>query len=346
MRTGLVYHPIYLEHDTGSHPENASRLRAVAQMLNETGLEKQLTAIEPRPATIEELSLVHTQELISDVQRAAQEGGGWLDPDTVVSPASYQVALYAAGGVLQALLAVMNGQVNNAFALVRPPGHHATPERAMGFCLFNNVAIAARYAQTKLAVERILIVDFDVHHGNGTQDTFYGDPRVLYFSTHQYPFYPGSGSIIETGEKEGKGYTVNVPLPAGCGDKEYRQVLNEVLIPVARRFQPHLILASAGYDAHWTDSIAMMTLTVGGYAQIATTLRKLADEHCQGRLLLALEGGYNTAALAASVRATFDVLLGNPESPDPMGSPDSQGTPRGFDDTILQVKRLHGLGPT
>jgi acetoin utilization deacetylase AcuC-like enzyme len=343
MKAGLVYHPIYLEHETGSHPENASRLEAVVQILRETGLEKQLTAIEPRPATIEELSLAHTPEHISQVQKVAGRGGGWLDPDTIVSPASYKVALYAAGGMLQALDAVMDRQINNAFALVRPPGHRATRHRAMGFCLFNNVAIAARYAQRKFALERVLIVDFDVHHGNGTQHAFYEDPSVLYFSTHQYPFYPGTGSLFETGGGEGKGYTVNVPLPAGCGDEEYWKVFDEVLLPIARRFQPQLMLVSAGYDAHWTDSIAMMGLTVTGYGQMAATLKALAEENCQGRLLFALEGGYHTRALATSVRATLDVLLGNPPAPDPLGSPGSRMAAQDIEATLRELKRVHGL---
>ncbi|MFC1962605.1 histone deacetylase [Chloroflexota bacterium] len=344
MNTGLVYHPIYLEHETGSHPENASRLEAVVQMLQETGLEKQLTAIEPRPATIEELSLAHTPEHISQVQKVAQEGGGWLDPDTVVSPSSYTVALHAAGGVLQALDAVMDRQINSAFALVRPPGHHATRHRAMGFCLFNNIAVAARYAQRKFALERVLIVDFDVHHGNGTQDAFYHDPSVLYFSTHQHPFYPGTGSLSETGEGEGKGSTVNIPLPAGCGDDEYRKVFGEVLIPLARRFRPQLLLVSAGYDAHWTDSIAMMELTASGYGQLAATMKALAEDNCQGRLVFALEGGYQLHALAASVRTTLDILLENPPAPDPLGAPVSRKAIPHLDDTLREVKRIHGLG--
>jgi acetoin utilization deacetylase AcuC-like enzyme len=213
----------------------------------------------------------------------------------------------------------------------------------MGFCLFNNIAIAARYAQRKFALERVLIVDFDVHHGNGTQDAFYGDPSVLYFSTHQYPFYPGTGSLFETGGGEGKGYTVNVPLPAGCGDEEYWKVFDEVLLPIARRFQPQLMLVSAGYDAHWTDSIAMMGLTLTGYGQMAATLKALAEENCQGRLVFALEGGYHTRALAASVRATLDVLLDNPPAPDPLGSPGSRMAARDIEATLRELKLVHGL---
>jgi acetoin utilization deacetylase AcuC-like enzyme len=195
MKVGFVYDPIYLKHDTGQHPENVRRLEAVISQLEQTGIKRQLTPVEPRPATIAELSLVHREKYISQVREAARKGGGWLDVDTVMSADSYDAALYAAGGTIQATEAVINGDVNSAFALVRPPGHHATAQRAMGFCLFNNVAIAARNALTGHGLERVVIIDFDVHHGNGTQDAFYEDSQVLYISTHQYPHYPGTGSI-------------------------------------------------------------------------------------------------------------------------------------------------------
>lgn len=344
MKTGLVYHPIYLEHDTGSHPENASRLKAIVQLLQQTGLWTKLTHIEPREATIEELELVHTRDYVSNVEQVAQRGGGWLDPDTFVSPASYKVALYAAGGALKAVDAVMERQVENAFALVRPPGHHAVRSRAMGFCLFNNVAIAAKYAQKRFKTEKVLIVDFDVHHGNGTQEAFYDDRSVLYLSTHQYPFYPGSGNTSEQGEGAGKGYNVNVPLPAGCGDEEYLKVFNEVLVPIADRFRPQLILASAGYDAHWADGLAMMQMTVGGYTRMAEILNKLAQQLCEGRLVCMLEGGYNTKALAASVKATLEVMLGVAPEPDPLGKPPlGRGEPHGFAARLKEMKRLNGL---
>ncbi len=236
MKAGLVYDPIYLEHDTGSHVENSQRLVAIMSHLEETGLINQATTLPPRPALIEELEMVHTPEYISQIERVAERGGGWLDPDTVMCPKSYEVALYAAGGVLTAVEAVMKGEVNSAFALVRPPGHHATQNRAMGFCIFNNIAIAAKFALANFNLNRILIADFDVHHGNGTQETFYADLKVLYFSTHQYPFYPGTGRIEETGTGEGEGTTVNFPMAAGWGDEEYLRAFNEVLVPVARRF--------------------------------------------------------------------------------------------------------------
>ncbi|MDO8472376.1 MAG: histone deacetylase, partial [Dehalococcoidia bacterium] len=214
-----MYHPQYLEHDTGSHPESADRLRKTLSLLETSGLCKRLVMVTPQPATIEEISRVHTTHHIDHVRTIAESGGGMADPDTVVSAGSYQAALLAAGGVLGAAQAVWEGRLSHAFALVRPPGHHATPSQAMGFCLFNNVAIAARHLLAKTQCRRILIADFDVHHGNGTQDAFFSDGRVLYFSTHQMPLYPGSGFLNDAGEGRGKGLVANVPLPPGCGDK-------------------------------------------------------------------------------------------------------------------------------
>jgi acetoin utilization deacetylase AcuC-like enzyme len=343
MKAGLVYGPIYLEHDTGDHVENSQRLVAVMSYLKETGIEEKLTYLPPRPALLEELEMTHTTEYISYVKSKAEKGGGWLDPDTVMSPKSYEVALYAAGGLMVAVEAVMKGEVDNAFALVRPPGHHAIHNRAMGFCIFNNVAIAAKFALSKFNLSRVLIADFDVHHGNGTQDAFYADPRVLYFSTHQYPFYPGTGWMDETGTGEGEGTTVNLPMAAGWGDEEYLRAFNEVLVPVARRFQPQLILVSAGFDAHWADQLAMMRVSIKGFAQMAVILKELAAELCQGRLVFTLEGGYNLQAVASSIKAVFDILLGNSEIDDPLGKAPAAGKPEGFDEHIEEVKRIHHI---
>jgi len=343
VSAGLVYDPIYLEHNTGPHPENASRLIKTVEHLEHTGMMEQLSRISPRAATVEELSTVHAPGYISYVETFAQGGGGALDPDTIVSPGSYNAALKAAGGLIEAVDAVMAGEVKSAFALVRPPGHHAVRWEAMGFCLFNNIAVAARHAMDKHRLERILIADFDVHHGNGTQEAFYSDPRVLYFSTHQYPFYPGTGRVDETGEGSGKGTTVNVPLPGWCGNEEYLRVYGEVLAPAARRFRPQLILSSAGYDAHWSDWISLMHLSTTGYAKIVGILKGLADELCDERLVLTLEGGYNLDALASSIRATLDVLLGNPDIVDPMGEPpEARGRPD-IEALIQAVKGVHGL---
>lgn len=343
MKAGLVYDPIYLEHDTGDHVENARRLVDAMSYLKDTGIKEKLTSLPARPASIEELEMIHVPEYISYVKNKAEKGGGWLDPDTVMSPKSYEAALYAAGGVLVAVEAVMKGEVDNAFALVRPPGHHAVRDRAMGFCIFNNVAIAAKFALSKFNLNRVLIADFDVHHGNGTQDAFYADPRVLYFSTHQYPFYPGTGWMDETGTGEGEGTTVNFPMTAGWGDEEYLRAFNEVLVPVARRFQPQLILVSAGFDAHWADHLAMMKVTITCFAQMAMISKELATELCQGRLVFTLEGGYNLRVVASSIKATFDVLLGYSEMDDPFGKASMARKPEGFEEHIEAIKRIHHL---
>ena len=343
MPVGLVYDPIYLKHDTGQHVENAGRLEEVIFLLKQSGVMEQLTMIKPRPASVEEIALVHSRQHISRIQEAAKRGGGWLDADTVMSADSYEVALYAAGGLITATEAVINGEVGSAFALVRPPGHHATPEQAMGFCLFNNLAIATRYALDRHKLERILIVDFDVHHGNGTQHVFYDNPQVLYTSTHEYPFYPGTGSVGETGSGAGKGATVNIPLPAGCSDTEYLLVFQQIIVPVARRFKPQLILVSAGYDLHWADPIALMQLTTTGFAQIVSIIKGLADELCGGKMVFSLEGGYNFAALATSIKATLDVLLGNKDIEDPLGKSPRQFTAPSITPLIKQIKETHNL---
>ena len=241
MGTAYVYDPIYLEHDLPSHPENARRLRRILSVLNQEEIIPLLTSLEPRPATVAELQRVHTATHIEHVQRIAESGGGYLDPDTYTSPRSFDAAVMAAGGLVRAVEAVLENEVANGFALVRPPGHHATPTRAMGFCLFNNVAVAAQAALADPNVERVFIVDFDVHHGNGTQDIFADDPAIFYSSTHQYPHYPGTGRWNETGTGRGKGTVLNVPLPSQVGDAGYAQVFAELVWPLAERFKPDLI---------------------------------------------------------------------------------------------------------
>jgi acetoin utilization deacetylase AcuC-like enzyme len=342
MKVGLVYDSIYLEHDTGDHVENSQRLVTTISYLEETGIKEKLTMLSPRPASMEELEMVHAPEYISSVKNKAERGGGWLDPDTVMCPKSYEVALYAAGGLLTAVEAAMKGEVDSAFALVRPPGHHALRSRAMGFCIFNNVAITAKFALSNFNLDRVLIADFDVHHGNGTQDTFYADPQVLYFSTHEYPFYPGTGRMEEIGTGEGAGTTVNVPMAAGWGDEEYLRAFNEVLVPVARRFRPQLILVSAGFDPHWADQLAMMRVSITGFAQMVMILKKLAAELCQGRLIFTLEGGYNLRVVASSIKAVFDVLSDGQEIDDPIGEA-AAGKPAGFDKHIEEIKRIHHI---
>jgi len=343
MKVGYVYDPIYLKHDTGQHPENARRLEAIISHLERTGLRQKLSPIKPRAATIEEIALVHRKQYISNIQKVAERGGGWLDVDTVMSRGSYDAAVYAAGGLISATEAVMDGEVGSAFALVRPPGHHATATQAEGFCLFNNIAIAAKYALSKYRLKRIAIIDFDVHHGNGTQEAFYDNPQVLYVSTHEFPLYPGTGRVEETGSGEGRGATVNIPLPAGTGDAGYLEVFNQIIVPVVRRFNPQLVLVSAGYDAHWSDPLAMMAVSVTGFAQMTGIIKGLADELCGGRVALTLEGGYPLDALAASVKATFDVLLGNTDIEDPLGQSQRSFKPPDISPLIKAIKGIHNL---
>ncbi len=343
MTVGLVYAPIYLQHDTGQHPENAGRLVNVINLLEKANVTEQVVPIPPRAATIDELAKVHSKNYISQVESLARMGGSWIDADTIVSPASYDVALHAAGGLINAVDAVITDKVDSAFALVRPPGHHATSEDGRGFCLFNNIAVAIKHSIDRYQLERVLIVDFDVHHGNGTQDTFYEDPRVLYFSTHQYPFYPGTGRVDEIGARQGEGTTVNVPLPAWCGDEEYLRVFEEILFPVARRFQPQLIMVSAGYDAHWGDQISLMQVSVTGFAEMVRILKTLADELCQGRIVFTLEGGYRYEALASSIKATLDVLLGNSDIADPLGKPPAARRAPPIDAILQAIKETHRL---
>jgi acetoin utilization deacetylase AcuC-like enzyme len=306
-----MFSDVYLRHLTGSgHPERPARLTAIVDRLRTCGLTTNLVPIRPRPATIEQIAAVHALSYIKRVEHDCRDGVGYIDsPDAPASVESYAVALEAAGGVLAAVDAVMAGTVQNAFCAVRPPGHHALTNRAMGFCLFNNVAIAARHIQQRHKLARVLIVDWDVHHGNGTQAAFYADPTVLYFSTHQSPLYPGTGGADETGEGPGRGFTVNVPLPAGTGDAEYRRVFEECLRPAAAAFRPDFVLISAGFDAAQGDLLGAMKLTPAGYADLTRVVKAIAAGHCRGRLVSVLEGGYALDLLAGSVEAHIRALI-------------------------------------
>ncbi|MBU0702614.1 MAG: histone deacetylase, partial [Chloroflexi bacterium] len=297
--------------------------------------------LEPRPATIEELERVHTSQHIAQVQRQAQAGGGYLDPDTYVSPRSFDAALMAAGGLVRAVEAVLAGEITNGFAMVRPPGHHATATRSMGFCLFNNVAVAARAALAGGKAERVFIADFDVHHGNGTQDAFADDPAVFYFSSHQYPHYPGTGLWNETGQGAGKGTLLNMPMSSGVGDAGYAQVFAELVWPLAERFRPDLILVSAGYDAHWSDPLAMMNLSLTGYGWLGQELMHMAEQLCDGRIIFTLEGGYQLDVLAYGVLNALYTMLGEETIADPFGS--SPRPERPVDALVARLKTVHGL---
>ena len=326
---GFVYDRVFLEHDTGSHPENASRMTSTIALLEECGLLAKLTRIPARAATADELALVHDPRYVAGVRRAAEQGGGWVDPDTLITPRSYDVAAQVVGGTLNALDTVMQGDVGSAYCLVRPPGHHATPAQAMGFCLFNHVAVAAAYALERYGLERVAIVDYDVHHGNGTQDTFYRDARVLYVSTHEYPFYPGTGAAEEIGDGEGRGMNVNIPMPHGSGDREHRVAFEEVVVPALRRFRPELIFVSAGYDGHFADEIAMQQLSVDGYGALVSMVLTAADELCGGRAVFAQEGGYHAVALPWCVRRTIELQRADAATPDPLGAVETN-LPAGF----------------
>lgn len=310
-RTGFVYHPQYLEHDMGAgHPESPDRLRAIMRRLEHTGVLSRLVRINPAPASDEWITQVHAASYVETLKRRTPTSGRVsLDADTSMSAGSLAAAYLAAGGALAAADAIVAGSVEHAFCALRPPGHHAERDRAMGFCLFNNVAIAARYLQRRHAIARVLIVDWDVHHGNGTQHTFNNDPTVLFFSTHQYPYYPGTGRATETGEGQGAGATINVPMDAGEGDDTYREVFQKVLMPAADAFQPDFVIVSAGFDAHKDDPLAGMGVTEEGYADLTRMVLSIARRHSRGRLLSCLEGGYHLQALSASVERHLLTLL-------------------------------------
>ena len=307
-RTALVYSEKYLQHRTHLHPEKSERLTAIIERLQENHLWERLSLLPPRPASLQELMLVHEREYVRRVESACRRGVRRLDADTMISSRSYQAALLAAGGVLRALDALLSGEIENAFCALRPPGHHAERNRAMGFCLFNNVAIAARYAQRKYALGRVLIIDWDAHHGNGTQNAFYGDDSVFYCSLHQYPHYPGSGAAHERGRGRGEGFTLNLPLRAGSGDEQYLRLFEERLLPAATAFEPELILLSAGFDAHRADPISGLAVSSAGFARLSSLVKELAASCCRGRLISVLEGGYDLRALAEAVEAHLQVL--------------------------------------
>ncbi|MBV9294434.1 MAG: histone deacetylase [Acidobacteriaceae bacterium] len=309
--TGLAADPQVKKHDTGrGHPEQPARYDAVMNRLEATGLLQNLQRIETRKAIDDDLALVHTRAYIALVEREIAQNRRQLSTgDTDISPASGDVARIAAGCVLSAVDAVLSGIVQNAFCVVRPPGHHANATRGMGFCLFNNIALAARYAQRKHGAERVLIADWDVHHGNGTQDIFYKDGSVLFFSTHQSPWYPGTGAASERGEGEGTGKTINCPFPAGAGRAEILGAFRDQLLPAAREFYPDLILISAGFDSRANDPLGQFLLTDNDFAELTRMLTDLAAEHCNARLISVLEGGYNLEGLALAAEAHVRTLI-------------------------------------
>ena len=311
MTTAIFRDPLYLAHDPGhNHVERPERLETIYKQLDNPDIGNQFLFPTPQPATPEQLALIHTQSHIERVEQTKGRAFDALDADTTTSAQSYDAALLAAGAVAQGVELVVQGEADNCFCLVRPPGHHAEYDRGMGFCLFNNVAIGAQHALTNLGLERVLIIDWDLHHGNGTQNSFYATDQVLYFSTHQYPYYPGSGGLSETGKGKGEGYTVNVPLRAGFGDEEFARIFNEILAPVVRGYEPQLIMVSAGYDTYVNDPLGGMTVTANGYAYLTRKVLSLAQEVCGGKVLFTLEGGYNLEGLVNGVLVGLIEMLG------------------------------------
>lgn len=305
MSTGIVYHPEYLAHDTGGHVERPERLESVVESLKLNGMWDGLLKVVPAPAALEELSLVHTPEYIERVRLFSERGGGNFGGGNIGSRRTFQVASLAVGGVLAAARAVLEGKMDNCFALVRPPGHHAKPAHGMGFCFFNNLAVAARFVMKNYGIKRILMVDWDAHHGNGIENIFYREAEVLYFSIHRRWSYPGTGWPEKAGEGPGAGHNINVPLDKGAGDADYLEVLNRVLVPVARLYRPELVMVAAGQDAYRHDPIGGMGLSEDGYGAVAEVLCNIAGAYAGGRLIAALEGGY---ALGGLARCTVAVL--------------------------------------
>lgn len=339
MTTAFHTNPRFAEHTQAGHPEYAGRQTAILNRFSELELLERLLHTDPREVTEAEIRAAHRDSLIATLEKVA----GFSHPamiglDTYALPVSYEIARLAAGGLLNVVDAVLEGRADNGLAIIRPPGHHATPNRPMGFCLLNNIAIAARYARQRLV--RVAIVDFDVHHGNGTQDIFYDDPSVLFISSHQSPLYPGTGDIDETGSGQGQGATINIPVRPNTGNSAYRALYQEVVVPALQRFQPELILVSAGFDAHWRDPLAHIQLSLTALADLTRLLITTAQELCGGRIIFVSEGGYDLEVLSNGMANVALALLGESTVHDPLGM--------GMDTVsvtalIQQLKRLHRL---
>ncbi|UCD80044.1 MAG: histone deacetylase [Desulfobacterales bacterium] len=340
-KTGVIQDPRYADHCTGAaNPECSDRVAVLYDMLQESDMRGNFQDITPRPAEKEELLQVHSPEYIQRLEDTQGQAYTYLDPDTQASPFSHETALLAAGGLCRAIELVHAGKLDNAMALVRPPGHHAERSRAMGFCLYNNVAVGVRYAQSRLGLGRILLVDWDLHHGNGTQHCFEDDPSVLFFSVHQSAAYPGSGRFGEVGKGRGKGRTVNIPLRRGCGDAEYVSILEKILRPIALDFKPELILVSAGFDIHHNDPLGGMGVTPQGFAGLTRSVLTTADLCCEGKVVMTLEGGYDLDGLKDSVKAVLREMAG-------LQATDIEKITAGVDAKMItyllwRVRRIHG----
>jgi acetoin utilization deacetylase AcuC-like enzyme len=309
--TGLLAEADCLRHDTGrGHPERPERFTAIMDALKRAGHLEKLTRLTPRKITGADLELVHQPDYLRSAEHDILSGASQLSTgDTSICEASWEVVMLAAGSALAAVDAVMEGKVANAFCAMRPPGHHATPDRGMGFCVVNNVALAARHAQRRHGIGRVLIVDWDVHHGNGTQDTFYEDGSVFFFSTHQWPLYPGTGRVSETGAGEGKGKTMNCPLPAGSGRTEIFEAFEDGLLPAMEEFRPEFVCISAGFDSRMGDPLGDFRLTDEDFADLTRLVRGIADQYAKGRIVSVLEGGYNLTGLASAAAAHVGALM-------------------------------------
>jgi acetoin utilization deacetylase AcuC-like enzyme len=334
-RVGYYDDPVFAEHDAGpGHPERPERLDAVRRGLRAGRLVDALVPLAAREATREELLRVHSAGLVDRVAATAGRRVRF-DADTAAGPRSYEAAVRAAGAVADAVDRVLDGGIDRAFCNVRPPGHHATRDRPMGFCLFNNVAVGAAAALSR-GLKRVAVIDFDVHHGNGTQEAFWGDPRVLYVSSHQFPFYPGTGALSEVGEGEGRGFTVNLPMPQGLGDGDYRRAYREIVEPIGRAFDPEFVLVSAGFDPHRDDPIGGMAVTASGFAELTDVCLAIAEGAARGRLVAVFEGGYDLDGIAESTAATVGQMLGRP--PRALAAP----APPGFEGLLGAYRETHG----
>jgi acetoin utilization deacetylase AcuC-like enzyme len=364
MTTALVYDPIFLEHLVPQgHPERPRRAEMAIKYVEAfKWLERDdLVLLAPRAASIDELATVHERTYIQEIEDASKQAARTtaadgspaiieVGADTYASAKTYEAARKAAGAPLTAIDALMRGEIKNAYCLVRPPGHHAVAEAAFGFCIFNNVAVAARYAIEHYGLERVMIIDYDVHHGNGTQEMFYDDPRVLYFSIHQSPFFPGTGLSDELGEGAGEGTTINIPLPSQSGFEIYEPLFRQILAPVADRFDPQLILVSAGFDAHWKEAESQtglvqpgMRLSIAGFAKLNEIILKLADTLCAGRVIMVQEGGYDLQATASGAATCINQLLGGDEAIDGYGQAPDITHQINTDVLIGELRRIHHL---
>jgi acetoin utilization deacetylase AcuC-like enzyme len=342
MTTAYVTDSRYHTHTLAGHPEHAGRLQAIHALLDERGVTARMLRPTPEPVTDAQILSIHTPDYLEVLRWTETQQGVMLGSDTYVLPHSFGIARLAAGAAVSAVDTVMRGEADNALVAARPPGHHAVQDTAMGFCLLANISLAAMHARQQYDLERIMIVDIDVHHGNGTEAIFYDDPSVLFLSTHQYPWYPRTGAVTDTGRGAGVGYTINVPLEAGVGDIGFRQVYEQVVWPAARRYRPQLLLVSAGFDAHFADPLCTMRLTLPGYDFIVRELLRMADELCGGKIVLVLEGGYNLTSLSHGMLNLAKALLGDSDLSDPLGN--APGREPDVAPLLTRIRTLHRLG--